>query len=167
MDSLRKILKARDESKLMEYQENKKTFKKDSLDQFDKDVIKNVIHGYFSKNKCVTLRKLKVKLDENHGIKLTKYKLWKTLHELGFRYNKLSGERKALVERVDIVNQRINYLSTIKKKREEGFKTVYLGETCCDTNHTTFHQWAAEDESNKQKITIRKRPRICDFTCRL
>ena len=87
LDSLRKILKARYESKSMEYQENKKTFKKDSLDQFDKDVIKNVIYGYLSKNKCVTLRELKVKLDENHGIKLTKYKLWKTLHELGFRYS--------------------------------------------------------------------------------
>ena len=100
----------------MEFHENNKTFKKDSLDHFDKDVIKNVIYGYFSKNKCVTLRKLKVELDENHGIKLTKYKLWKTLHELGFRYTKLSGKRKALVERVDIVNQRINYLRTIKKK---------------------------------------------------
>ena len=87
LDSLRKILKARYESKSMEYQENKKTFKKDSLDQFDKDVIKIVIYGYLSKNKCVTLRELKVKLDENHGIKLTKYKLWKTLHELGFRYS--------------------------------------------------------------------------------
>jgi transposase len=52
-----------------------------------------------------------VELDENHGIKLTKYKLWKTLHELGFRYKKLSGQRKALVERVDIVNQRINYFN--------------------------------------------------------
>ena len=111
----------------MEYQENKKTFKKDSLDQFDKGVIKNVIYGYFSKNKCVSLRKLKVKLDENHGIKLTKYKLWKTLHELGFRYNKLSGERKALVERVDIANQRINYLSTIKEKKGGGIQDCLLG----------------------------------------
>ena len=79
----------------------------------------------------------------------------------------MSGQRKVLVERLDIVNQRINYLSTIKKKREEGFKTVYLDETWCDTNHTTSHQWAAEDDSKKQKITISKRPRICDFTCRL
>jgi hypothetical protein len=46
----------------MEFHENNKTFKKDSLDHFDKDVIKNVIYGYFSKNKCVTLRKLKVEL---------------------------------------------------------------------------------------------------------
>lgn len=160
LDSLRKILKARDESKPMEFHENNKTFKKDSLDHFDKDVIKNVIYGYFSKNKCVTLRKLKVELDENHGIKLTKYKLWKTLHELGFRYKKLSGQRKALVERVDIVNQRINYLRTIKKKREEGFKPVYLDETWCDTNHTTSHQWAAEDDSKNRKLPLGKGQRF-------
>jgi hypothetical protein len=61
------------------------------------------------------LQQLKVELDENHGIKLTKYKLWKTLHELGFRYKKLSGQRKALVERVDIVNQRINYFEFFSK----------------------------------------------------
>jgi hypothetical protein len=54
-----------------------------------------------------------------HGIS---GKLWKTLHELGFRYKKLSGNRKCLVERTYIVNQRINYLRTIKKKREEGFQ---------------------------------------------
>ena len=77
----------------MEFQENEKTFKKDS-DQFDKDVIKNVIYGYFSNDKCITLRKLNVELDENHGIKLTKYKLWKTLHELGFRYKNCQDKEK-------------------------------------------------------------------------
>lgn len=115
----------------------------------------------------INWNKLKVELVENHGIKLTKYKLWKTLHELGFRYKKLSGQRKALVERVDIVNQRINYLRTTNKKREEGFKPVYLDETWCDTNHTTSYQWAADDDSKKQKTTVRKRPKICDFTCGL
>jgi len=30
---------------------------------------------------------------------------------------KMSGQRKALIERLDIVNQRINYLRTIKKKK--------------------------------------------------
>ena len=72
------------------------------------------------------MRKLKVEMDENHGIKLTKYKLWKTLHELGFRYKKLSGQRKALVVRVDIVNQRINYLRTIKKKKGRGIQACLL-----------------------------------------
>ena len=54
------------------------------------------------------------------------------MHELGFRYTKLSGQRKALVERVDIVNQRINYLRTIKKKgkRDSSLSTwMRLGVT--------------------------------------
>ena len=67
-----------------------------------------------------------MELDEN-SIKLTKYKVWKTLHELCFRYKKLSGQRKALVERVDIVNQRINYLRTIKKKKGGGIQAWILG----------------------------------------
>lgn len=74
--------------------------------------------------------------------------------------NLVLGQRKALVERVDIVNQRINYLRTIKKKREEGFKPVYLDETWCDTNHTTSHQWAAEDDSKNRKLPLGKGQRF-------
>jgi hypothetical protein len=68
-------------------------------------------------------------LAKNCDLEISKYKLWKTLHELGFRYKKLSGNRKCLVERTNIVHQRINYLRTKKKKREEGFIPVYLDET--------------------------------------
>jgi hypothetical protein len=74
--------------------------------------------------------------------------------------NLVLGQRKALVERVDIVNQRINYLRTTKKKREEGFKPVYLDETWCDTNHTTSHQWAADDDSKNRKLPLGKGQRF-------
>jgi nitrate reductase gamma subunit len=37
-------------------------------------------------------------LEKNHSLKLSKYKLWKTLHELCFRYAKINGNKKALVE---------------------------------------------------------------------
>jgi len=89
------------------------------LDSFDKDLIKTVVFNLFSKNECIciTLKKLKSYLEKNHNISISKYKLWKTLHELGFKYKKLSVNRKALVERNDIINQRINYLRTIKKKK--------------------------------------------------
>jgi hypothetical protein len=43
---------------------------------------------------------------------LSKYKLWKALHELGFRYAKINGNKKALVERKDLVNKRIIFLRT-------------------------------------------------------
>jgi hypothetical protein len=53
---------------------------------------------------------------------LSKYKLWKTLHELGFKYAKINRNKKALAERKDLVNKRINCLHTIKQKRNEGYK---------------------------------------------
>jgi hypothetical protein len=48
---------------------------KDSLDSFDKDLIRRVV---------LVIRKLRVTLEKNHSLKLSKYKLWKTLHELRF-----------------------------------------------------------------------------------
>jgi len=83
--------------------------RKDTLDQFDKDLINTVVYNLFQKNECVTLKKLKNFLEKNHEIVLSKYKLWTTLHGLGFKYKKLDKNRKGLVERKDIVNQRIYY----------------------------------------------------------
>ena len=39
----------------------------------------------------------------------------------------------------DIVNQHMQFLRTIKNKRDEGYTTVYLNETWVDINHTTSH----------------------------
>ena len=89
---------------------------KDSLDSFDKDLIRRVVVGLFSKNEYVSIRKLHVTLEKNHSLKVSKYKLWKTLHELGFKYAKINGNKKALVERKDLVNKRIIFLRTIKQK---------------------------------------------------
>ena len=90
------------------------------MDSLDKDLNKTVLFNLFSKNECITLKKLKSYLEKNHNISISKYKLWKTLHELGFKYKKnLSANRKALVERNDIINQKINYLRTIKKRESK------------------------------------------------
>jgi hypothetical protein len=56
-------------------------------------------------------------LEKNHSLKVSKYKLWKTLHELGFKYAKINGNKKALVERKNLVNKKISFLCTIKQKR--------------------------------------------------
>jgi hypothetical protein len=45
----------------------------------------------------------------------------KLCNELGFRYAKINGNKKALVERKDLVNKRIFFLRTIKQKRNEGY----------------------------------------------
>lgn len=49
---------------------------------------------------------------------------------------KAEGGRKALTERNDIVNTRINFLRSISKKRQEGFSIVYLDETWIDSHYT-------------------------------
>ena len=84
---------------------------KDSLDNFDKDLIRRVVVGFFSKNEYVSIRKLRVTLEKNHSLKVSKYKLWKTLHELGFKYAKINGNTKALVERKDLVYKRIIFFT--------------------------------------------------------
>ncbi|CAC5395126.1 unnamed protein product [Mytilus coruscus] len=134
--------------------------KKDKIDQFDKDMIKTTVHNLFLKNECVTLKKNIYILEKNHDMTLSKDKLWKTLHELGFRYKKVDKNRKGLVERKDIVNQRIQYLRTIKKKREEGYTVVYLDETWVDTNHITSHQWTSSDNAKHRKIPLGKGQRF-------
>jgi hypothetical protein len=52
-------------------------------------------------------KKLRVTLEKKHSLKVSKYKLWKTLHGLCFKYAKINGNKKALVERKDLVNKRI------------------------------------------------------------
>jgi hypothetical protein len=115
---------------------------------------------FFSKNEYVSIRKLRVTLEKNHSLKLSKYKLWKTLHELGFRYAKINGNKKALVERKDLVNKRIIFLRTIKQKRNEGYSIVYLDETWVDTHHTASHQWTSPNPSDARKIPLNKRQRF-------
>jgi hypothetical protein len=98
--------------------------------------------------------------EKNHSLKLSKYKLWKTLHELGFRYAKINGNKKALVERKDLVNKRINFLRTIKQKINEGYSIVYLDETWVDTHHTAYHQWTPPNPSDARKIPLNKGQRF-------
>jgi hypothetical protein len=133
---------------------------KDSLDSFDKELIRRVVVGFFSKNEYVSIRKLRVTLEKNHSLKVSKYKLWKTLHELGFKYAKINGNKKALVERKDLVIKRIFFLRTIKQKRNEGYSIVYLDETWVDTHHTESHQWTPPNPSDAQKIPLNKGQRF-------
>jgi hypothetical protein len=44
---------------------------------------------------------------------VSKYKLWKTLHELGFKHAKINGNKKALVERKDFIKYNRNHFGMI------------------------------------------------------
>jgi transposase len=87
---LRSLLRSRKQGHTNE-EKSVKRVKLDKLDNFDKELIKTTVLDLFNKNECVTLRKLKAK---NCDLEISKYKLWKTLHELGFRYKKIIWEQK-------------------------------------------------------------------------
>ena len=84
----------------------------------------------------------------------------KTLHELGFKYARINGNKKSLVERKDLVNKRIFCLRTIKQKRNEGYNIGYLDETWVDIHHTASHQWTPPNPSNARKIPLNKGQRF-------
>ena len=113
----------------------------DSLDGFSKDLIKRVVLSLMDKNENITLCKLRQHLKDKNDLCVGKFKLWKTLHQLGFRYRKVDGNRRVLTERHDIVNQRINFLRKIRSRREEGSTIVYLDETLIDSHHYPSYQW--------------------------
>ena len=73
-----------------------KRVKLDKLDNCDKELIKKTVFDLFNKIECVTLRKLKAVLANNCDLEISKYKLWKTLHELGFRYKKIIWEQNVV-----------------------------------------------------------------------
>ena len=112
--ALRTILKANEQYGGAKVS-NMKT-KKYDLDSFDKDVIKRAMFHLFENNEHITLRKLQTYLIEKHDLKVCKFILWKCLHSFGIRYKKAERGRKALIERNDIVNTRINFLRSISKK---------------------------------------------------
>ena len=138
---------------------NRKT-RKYSLDGFSKDLIKRVVLSLMDKNENITLCKLRQHLKDNNDLCVGKFKIWKALHHLGFRYRKVDGNRRVLTERHDIVNQRINFLRKIRSRREEGSTIVYLDETWIDSHHYPSYQWAPPDQSQQKKLPINKGHRL-------
>ena len=156
---LHSCLKTVDATSESENAANRKT-RKDSLDGFSKDLIKRVVLSLMDKNENITLCKLRQHLKDNNDLCVGKFKLWKTLHHLGFRYRKVDGNRRVLTERHDIVNQRINFLRKIRSRREEGSTVVYLDETWIDSHHYPSYQWAPPDPSQQKKLPINKGDRL-------
>ena len=67
--------------------------------------------------------------------------LSKVLKCLGFSYKRCSQNRKVLMERPDVVSQRIRFLRQIKPFREEGRPIIYTDDTYVHTSHAASKCW--------------------------
>ena len=75
------------------------------------------------------------------GIFISRVLLSAELQKIGFKYKKVTENRKAFIERNEICASRAHYLRNVKKYRSEGYQVVYLDETWVNKNHNTSRCW--------------------------
>ena len=91
-------------------------------------------------------------MKEKHDIEISKFTLFKLLHELGFEYKKAGNNRKVICERNDLVRARSEYLHKIREKRKDGYNIIYTDETWVNASHTSTYQWCTQDARHNRKL---------------
>ena len=71
------------------------------------------------------LNKIKIKLQNDHNLTVSKTELWRTLHQIGSVYKQNNGNsRELMCEISDLVSKRCDYLRKIQEYRREGQNLV-------------------------------------------
>lgn len=146
VSTVRKVLK---ESKSQSSASKaKKGRKKITLDEFDMAVVRRTVHNMYNTTKMLpTLDKIQKELRQSIDYQGSKGHLRGVLKDLGFSYRRCKSSRMVLMERNDIVLQRINYLKNIKRMRDAGRTIYYCDETYVNTGHSVTKCWQSEDSS--------------------
>jgi transposase len=108
------------------------------LDNFDSGVVRRIIHSFYRKKEYPTALKIfeEMKKDINFNGSLTSVKT--IIHRLGFKYVKFNY-RKILLERVDLIAARQDFLRKLKKIDRK--KCIYLDETWVNQNDARSKGW--------------------------
>lgn len=106
--------------------------KKIVLCEDEKQLIRRTVHSFYFKKEIP-------KRNENMP-SISRDKLWKTLKEMNFGYEKLN-RKSFLIEKDEIVCWRRRYLSAKKKFRSEKRNIYYLDETWVNQGYTVDKMW--------------------------
>uniref|UniRef100_A0A2A4K0Z7 Tc1-like transposase DDE domain-containing protein n=1 Tax=Heliothis virescens TaxID=7102 RepID=A0A2A4K0Z7_HELVI len=107
------------------------------LDDFDMGVLRRTITTFHTEfNEVPTLRKVKQVLIERIGYSGCLETLRTILKESGYEWLKMDDNSKVLVEKHDVQMLRFQYLTQLKKYRDEGRYIVFTGETYVHTTNT-------------------------------
>ncbi|KAF0708646.1 DDE 3 domain-containing protein, partial [Aphis craccivora] len=74
-----------------------------SPDDFDNEVVRRTIHGFYDKGEFLTTAKILVVMQEKINYPGSKTSVKRILHNLNFKYKKCNDGRRFLMERNDIV----------------------------------------------------------------
>ena len=109
------------------------------------DSAHNNQHADFEKDYASLNSILKqIKSPDSIGFKGGRETLRRILKEMGFVWRKSTGNRKLLMERSDIVAQRINFLRQMMKYMEEGRDIVYTDELYVNAGHAVTRCWPTD-----------------------
>lgn len=134
--------------------------RKRKIDDFDVDVIRREILKMFSANELVSLRKLKLKLQSNCNIDISKSTLWKHVRAAGFTFRKTVGGKNIICEKPHLIAARSKYLRQIRERRRQGYDIVYLDESWVNAHHTYAKEWQSVNGEQKRNIPSSKGQRI-------
>ena len=128
------------------------------IDNFDTDAIRNHIYGYYTRKEYPTLNTLMKSLHEAGLYNGKRTSLHKIVRKIGFRYKKCN-KRKIIMERWDIIMQRITFLREMNKI-DNFDNVVFLDETWLNANHTVGRSWTDDTLKSSSKVPIGKGERL-------
>lgn len=130
----------------------KKVNKKTSTDDFEKTVIRRTVHEFHTnEGQRPTLKSLLPIVREKIGFRGGIWSLRQVLKELKFKWRKSQDNRKVLIEKHEIREQRVRFIRNIKQYRREGRPIVYTDETYIHASHTKPHSWSDDSKSGLLK----------------
>ena len=128
-------------------------------DNFQEGVIRRRIHQFYADKAFPTMATLHAALVEEDNYPFSRTTLYKTVHQMGFRYKKMD-RKKSLYEQHRIVASRANYLKQIRRFRAAKRPIIYLDETWLNQNHTLQKCWTDYDGRGGLKVPSGKGKRL-------
>ena len=132
-----------------------------NVDDFDKQAIRRVIHGFYERHEYPTLDSLLAELKVKQLFPGGRGSLHKLVRKMGFKYRKHENKRYIL-EQPHITEQRHSYLREMRANRssEHPKPTIFLDETWCNSRHGRTHMWVDADGEGGFKHSMGKGPRL-------
>ena len=135
--------------------------RKFQLDDFDLCVLRRTIQTMYEKHQVFpALENIRKGLLEAISFTGSKKVLSSALKRIDFQYRRCTTNRKILMERSDVVAQRISYLRNIKRLREAGYTIIYTEETCVHSSHSVLKSGWSGGAMVLGKLPMPGRPTI-------
>ena len=119
------------------------------------------MHGFYERHEYPTLLSLLENLKNKELFYGGKDTLHSLLLEMGFKY-RTHDNKRYILERPDIVQQRHSYLRAMKTNRESPHPrpVINLDETWCNVRHSRSRMWVDSDGTGGFKHSVGKGPRL-------